>query len=207
MRKPQSVEALEKLGRVRLSEHFFMRDFLYSEIANFYGMPNIPDYPDRAVAAGRLLCERALEPIQARFGKVSVRSAYRSPSINRMGNERGHNCASNEKNFAGHIWDYPDAAGRIGATATIVVNAFIPYFERTGDWPALAWWVHDNIEYSNLEFFPRFAAFNLQWREQPERSIYSFVGPRGWLTRPGMDNHAGDHAALYAGWLAAAAPG
>ena len=28
MRKPASMKALEKLGRVRLSEHFFMREKL-----------------------------------------------------------------------------------------------------------------------------------------------------------------------------------
>ena len=49
MRKPQSVDTLENLGRVRLSRSFFMRDFLYSEIANFYGIPNIPEDPDLAV--------------------------------------------------------------------------------------------------------------------------------------------------------------
>ena len=31
MRKPDSMKGLEKLGRVRLSKHFFMRDMLYSE--------------------------------------------------------------------------------------------------------------------------------------------------------------------------------
>jgi hypothetical protein len=35
MRKPESVKALENLGRERLSKSFFMRDFLYSEVANF----------------------------------------------------------------------------------------------------------------------------------------------------------------------------
>jgi hypothetical protein len=38
---------------VRLSPSFFMRDFLYSEIANFHGIPNIPDHPDKAIEAGR----------------------------------------------------------------------------------------------------------------------------------------------------------
>ena len=52
MRKPTTMKALEKLGRVRLSEHFFMREMLYSEIANFHGIPNIPDDPDLAIAAG-----------------------------------------------------------------------------------------------------------------------------------------------------------
>ncbi|MEX7220491.1 peptidase M15, partial [Pseudomonas aeruginosa] len=56
MNKPSSVQALEELGRVRLSKHFFMRDFLYSEISQIEGIPNIPDYPDRAIEAGRGLC-------------------------------------------------------------------------------------------------------------------------------------------------------
>ena len=49
MRKPASMKALEELGRVRLSEHFFMREMLYSEIANFHGIPNIPDEIARLV--------------------------------------------------------------------------------------------------------------------------------------------------------------
>jgi hypothetical protein len=51
MKKPLSMRALEDLGRVRLSENFFMRDFLYSEIGNFYGIQNIPDDPDLAIMA------------------------------------------------------------------------------------------------------------------------------------------------------------
>jgi hypothetical protein len=57
MRQPGSVRSLEALGRVRLSASFFMRDFLYSEIANFHAIPNIPEEPDLAIAAGRRLCE------------------------------------------------------------------------------------------------------------------------------------------------------
>ena len=45
--------------------------------------------------------------------------------------------------------------------ATIIVHAFIPYYERTGHWKALAWWVHDHLAYSSMLFFPKFAAFNL----------------------------------------------
>ena len=51
MRKPISMKALEKLGRTRLSKSCFMRDFLYSEISNFYSIPNIPDDPGLAIAA------------------------------------------------------------------------------------------------------------------------------------------------------------
>ena len=202
MRKPRSVRALEELGRVRLSENFFMRDFLHSEIASFHGIPNIPDDPDLAIAAGRRLCEDCLEPLRARFGRISIRSAFRSAEVNRFGNEHGLNCGRNEANFAGHIWDRRDAEGAMGATACVVVHAFIPYYEATGRWEALAWWIHDHLPYHDLEFFPRFAAVNINWREDRRGRIYSFIPPRrGLLTRKGMDNFEGSHAPEYAGWL------
>lgn len=204
MRQPRSVRALERFGRVRLSENFFMRDFLYSEIAVINGMANLPDDPDLAIAAGTRLCQELLEPLQKQFGRLSVRSAYRSPEVNAFGNAHGFNCAANEKNFAGHIWDRRDAEGHMGATACIIVNRFIPYYAGTGDWEALAWWIHDHLPYSAMEFFLRFAAFNLTWNEQPSRQIYSMIPPRrGWLTRSGMDNWAGQHDGAYAVMLGA----
>jgi len=39
MRAPKTVRSAEALGRVRLSRSFFMRDFLYSEIAMFTASP------------------------------------------------------------------------------------------------------------------------------------------------------------------------
>ena len=104
----ESFDALEKFGRTRLSENFFMRDFLYSEISNFYGTPSIPDHPARAIEAGQHLCRELLEPLNATFGRIEIRSAYRSSRVNALGNENGHNCARNEVNYARHIWDVPD---------------------------------------------------------------------------------------------------
>ncbi|WP_188411244.1 hypothetical protein [Agaricicola taiwanensis] len=203
MKSPRSVKGLEDLGRVRLSESFFMRDFLYSEIANAYGLSNIPENPDLAIAAGSRLCQELLEPLRARFGRISIRSAFRSRAINQLGNERGHNCGSNESNYAGHIWDHRDAEGLMGATACVVVHAFIPYYEATGQWEAIAWWVHDHLPYRDMEFFPKFAAFNIGWHEKPRPAIYSFVPPRrGWLTKPGMPNHEGSHESEYRAFLA-----
>ncbi len=206
MKMPRSVKGLEDLGRVRLSASFFMRDFLYSEIANFYGVPNIPDDPDLAIAAGTRLCEELLEPLQERFGRISIRSSFRSCAVNELGNQKGHNCASNEANYAGHIWDRRDAEGAMGATACIIVNDFIPYYEATGRWEAMAWWVHDHLPYSQMEYFPKLAAFNLTWSENPEQLIHSWTPPRrGVLTKPGMANHAGKHPDEYAGFLKTAA--
>jgi hypothetical protein len=121
MRKPMSVRNLEQLGRVRLSSSFFLRDFLHSEIADLHAIPNIPDDPNLAIAAGRRLCEELLEPMQATFGRLAIRSAYRAPAVNAFGNAHGLSCASNERNYARHIWDRRDARGCMGALATVVV--------------------------------------------------------------------------------------
>ena len=202
MRQPQSVKGLEDLGRVRLSPNFFLRDFLYSEIAAIHALPNIPDDPDLAIAAGTSLCQDLLEPLQKRFGRISIRSALRSSAVNQFGNLHKLNCSRNEANYAGHIWDRRDAAGRMGATACIIINRFIPYYERTSDWEAMAWWVHDHLPYHDMEFFPRFAAFNLQWRQEPERRISSYIPPRrGCLTAPDRPNWAGSHQHAYAAML------
>ncbi len=199
MKKPTTVKSLEELGRVRLSKNFFMRDFLHSEISQIEGIPNIPDFPDLAIQAGTQLCEQVLEPIQNKFGRISIRSAYRSPAVNAKGaeNKNQYNCARNEANYAGHIWDYRDGDGCLGATACIVVNSFIPYYEKTEHWQALAWWIHDNVPgYSSIYFFPKLAAFNISWHEQPKKIIKSYIA-NGILTKPGMDNFSGSHEDEY----------
>ncbi len=198
--KPATIKALEELGRVRLSHSFYMREFLYSEISNFYGIPNLPEDPELAIAAGRKLCEELLEPLKASFGGLAIRSAYRSPEVNGYGNENGHSCASNEFNRARHIWDLRDPDGCMGATACVVVPWFAERHAEGADWCSLAWWIHDHLPYSSLGFFPKLAAFNIDWHERPKRVIHSYIEPKGILTKPGMDNHGGDHSEHYPGF-------
>ena len=193
-----SYARLEKIGRQRLSKSFFLRDFLHSEIATYYGLMNAPDDIDLAVAAGSKLCEELLEPLQDQFGRVHVRSGFRSCEVNAIGNEKGHNCAINETNYSGHIWDRRDADGCMGATACVVVPWFAERYENGADWRSLAWWIHDHLPYSSLFFFPIYAAFNISWHEQPKRTIRSYIEPKGTLTKPGMENHEGSHAEWYA---------
>jgi len=193
-RRHRSVEWVNEFGRTRLSKNFFMRDFLFSDIAAVHGFSNIPENPELAIAAGSRLCEDLLEPIQKAFGRIEIRSAYRSAEVNGFGSKRaGYNCALNESNFASHIWDVRDAHGCMGATACIVVPSFWDRFQVEGDWRKLAWWIHDNLPYSELFFFPRLFAFNISWHERPVRRIDSYVHPKGCLTKPGMPNHAGSH--------------
>jgi len=199
------LKALEALGRERLSTHFYMRDFLYSEISAVHGIPNIPGDPELAIEAGQGLCEKLLEPLHRTFGRVVVRSAYRSPVVNAFGaGNKEFNCGSNEWNRAKHIWDWRGGDGSIGATACIVIPWFIDTtgYRKSGDWRPLAWYIHDHLSYSEMVFFAKNAAFNLNWREHnPKRRIHSNAPPRGLLTKPGVD-HTGDHSSEYPGFPA-----
>lgn len=186
-KKPTTVAALTDLGRVRLSTTFFMRDMLHSEIAQVHGLLNAPDDPELAIAAGTRLCADLLEPLQDHWGPVRIRSAYRSAEVNALGNrlqregKAGYNCASNEANAAGHIWDLRDKDGCMGATACVVVPGFWDAHQETGDWQIMARWIDENLPYSSLYFFPTFWAFNITWHERPARTVNSYAEPKGRL--------------------------
>jgi len=182
MRKPRSMWSLETLGRVRLSKHFSMRDFLYSEISAFHGVPNVVDEPDLAISRGRCLCENLLDPLQETFGRVAIRSGYRSEALNTFGNQNRLNCARSDNPIECHIWDLRDVEV---AGASIVIPWFADQYDQGRDWRDLAWWVHDHLPYSEMGFFPKLAAFNLVWRPVPQRTISSYIAPRGTLLRAG----------------------
>ncbi len=185
MRKPTSVAALTELGRVRLSKSFFMRDMLYSEIAQVHGLLNAPDDPDLAIAAGTRLCEELLEPLQDHWGRIAIRSAYRSREVNALGNamqregKAGYTCASNEANAGRHIWDLRDEDGCMGAMACVVVPSFWDAHQQPGDWQILARWIDEHLNYSQLYFYPTYWAVNIGWHERPERRIDSHAEPKG----------------------------
>ncbi|MFT5716414.1 MAG: hypothetical protein ACI9T7_000589 [Oleiphilaceae bacterium] len=172
------IATLDSFARTRLSKTFFMRDFLFSETAATLGLSNLPTNKALAIQVGKELCQNVLEPIQDAWGRIHVRSTYRSEEVNQAGNTLGASCASNAANYAGHIWDVKDEQGNYGATACIVIPSYIDYYEQSGDWTSLAWWVHHHIPaYSSMYFFPQLCAFNINWYEdtQAPKNIKSYV--------------------------------
>lgn len=186
MQRPGRVASLEDLGRVRLSRHFFMREFLHSEIAVLHGLRNIPEVPDLAIANGRHLCTLLLDPLEDTFGRVALRSGYRAPEVNRFGNAHGLNCARNDNPVECHIWDRAGGAAAV-AGATVVLPWFADLYARGRDWRDLAWWLHDHLPCSDVCFFPKLCAFNIVWRAEPWRQISSYIAPRGLLLRRGAE--------------------
>ena len=194
-------EALEAFGRERLSKHFFMRDFLYSEISAVHGIPNIPSDPELALEAGKGLCEHLLEPLHRTFRQVVIRSAFRSRAVNAYGSEHGFNCGYNERNRAKHIWDWRDRDECMGATACIVIPWFIDtkQYQDTGDWRPLAGYIHDHLPYSEMVFFKSNAAFNLTWREREPRRKISSHDPawKGPIIKPPDTKKLRDRSSQY----------
>lgn len=180
------MRGLEDLGRVRLSGHFFMRDFLYSEINGYHGVQNLPRDPDLAIAHGRELCRLLLDPLEETFGRIAIRSGYRSPELNAYGNAHRLNCAANDNPLECHIWDRASGDEAIAGTS-LVIPWFADRYAQGRDWRDLAWWVHDHLPYSEMWFFPKLAAFNLVWRPVPLRTISSYIAPRGTLLRAGAE--------------------
>lgn len=188
-----TMSQLEDFGRIRLSDHFFMRDMLYSEVASVHGLRNVPDNPALAVDVGKQLCTTLLEPLHATFGHVSIRSAFRSVEVNSCGEKYG-NVARTEWNHARHVWDQPDEKGKKGATASVVIPWFVNYLKERPEmsWKAMAWWIHDHLDYSEVVFFHNrrwpYAAFNIRWHEtEMRRSVKSAA--QGILTNPRKPGH------------------
>lgn len=182
MKAPQTYTALEDFGRVRLSKHYYMRNFLYSEIANVHAIPNVPHDPDDVIAAGTQLAQNLLDPLHETFGSLAIRSGYRSPSLNHFGatQVRPQKCSANDKTLGGHIWGR-DAQGRLGACVSIAIPWFADRYDAGRDWRDLAWWLYDHLMFQEIYFFPKMAAFNLTWREEPEQRMLSYIKPKGHL--------------------------
>ena len=149
MRMPTSMKALEKLGRVRLSAHFFMRDMLYSEIASFHGIPNIPDDPRSGHRGGnafvRGVAGAASRHLRARLDpfRVPVRGRQRLR----------HRAQPQGLQLQPHVMD--SCAPRMGPAGRRRVHGrYRVHRPSRGSlsatkggtpWQALAWWIHDHL--------------------------------------------------------------
>lgn len=164
-------ETLEKIGRIRLSENFYFRQFLYSEISAAFGILNIPDDLDLAIEVGEQLCSKILEPILKEFGSVVIRSGYRSEELNDFGSTRRLNCALSQSNYAYHIWDRLDRNGCRGASACIVIPELIDMNDPKRAIQLITEFIRSNLNFSTMTFFSKDLAFNIGWHEKPKQIV------------------------------------
>ena len=79
--------------------------------------------------------------------------------------------------------------------ACVVVPWFSDRLGKGAKWTEMAWWIHDHLPYSTLQFFVS-GAFNIGWQQTPQRVITSTMTPRK-ITSPNMANLSGSHAGEY----------
>ena len=204
MREPRSMKGLEELGRVQSQPRFLHAQLsVFPRSPTSMACPNIPEDPDLAIAAGMQLCKELLEPLQKDLWTPGVFArAIARPQVTK---------------FCGKCpgaWRRRRAITPPITSGTCAIRNGTDGGERPAssfhgswsvtakgaDWRGLAWWIHDHLPYSHLEFYSKVAAFNIQWREEPARRIDSFISPRGCLTKPGMANHQGYHSRWYEGF-------
>lgn len=162
---------LEKIGRIRLSNNFYMRQFLYSEIGAAFGIINTPTNLDLTVEVGERLCNQILEPIIQEFGPIIVRSGYRSAKLNQFGSTNRLNCASNKNNYAHHIWDHLDLNGCKGGSACIVIPALVDMSDNKQAVRQIVKFSQTSLNFNYMTFYSNDLAFNIGWHEKPNALI------------------------------------
>ena len=99
-----STREYEALARVRLSQNFILRDFLFSTDGASRGLSNFPEDSDMVIRAGKALCKEVLEPVLAKFGRFAITFGYQS----REGLEFSWSKERREakgRNSNPHMWD------------------------------------------------------------------------------------------------------
>jgi hypothetical protein len=90
--------------------------------------------------------------------------------------------------------------GVYGATACIVSPLVcMDRYAQGADWRSLAYWIHDHLPYSEMEFFDGngMCSFNLSWHEKPKKNITSWMKPRTLLKN---GHEAKDFSEWYVGF-------
>lgn len=84
-----TFKEIQRFSSLRLSKHFTMRDFLYSNVAEAYNLSNLPDDFNKAIYTGTKLCGKILEPLIETCGPILLGSGYRSPTVNTVMQTQG----------------------------------------------------------------------------------------------------------------------
>jgi len=157
-----NLKDLQAFGCLQLSKSFFVRDFLYSEAADYYGIPNLPQKPELMVITGREFCRRILEPLSATFGPLHIRTGYLADEI----------CAITEYPSDPFQWDRIEGDDGIGAGAEIVIPGRPEQLFDQGIWQNIANWISERLPIHQVLFNLNRRTITISWHSCPERAVY-----------------------------------
>ena len=157
-----NLQDLEDFGRIRLSKSFLVRDFLYSEAADYFGMSNLPQKPDLMITTGRELCRRILEPLTATFGPLHIHTGYLADEI----------CAITDQPSDPFQWDRTEDNDGIGAGAEIFIPGLPEQLINQGAWRSIACWVSEKLPIHQAVFNLERRTITVSWNSRPGRAVY-----------------------------------
>lgn len=176
----------EDLARVRLSKNFILRDFLFSTESAVLGLNNLPEDPEQVIRSGRMLCEKVLEPILARFGRFAITFGYQC----REAMEYGWSAEklANPHSSSPHSWDRGSFGKEVYARVDI-----LPFCVEDGavDKHEFARWCMMNLDIDLLQMWHRANVFCITISPKPRRVWLEWgSASRGEPKRTG---HMGTH--------------
>jgi peptidoglycan hydrolase-like protein with peptidoglycan-binding domain len=127
----QAEQAVNNRSNLQLSRNFTLNQMIYSQTAARNGMDNWPKDPTLVMRLSGL-CVNMLEPLQTRFGKITVNSGYRNRRVNRAVGSKSDN--------SNHVLGY-------------AADIEIPGQDNSQLWT----WIKNNMRYHELilEFYKR----------------------------------------------------
>lgn len=159
------VKRIDALARTRLSQHFILRDFLFSSHAAARGASNLPEDVEKVLNAGRDLCARILEPIRAEFGPFAITFGYLARNVLEAdwsrSDRRNRRTSSNP-----HQWD----RGTFGSKSYARVD-LMPFCVEDGAVAKSLFghWVMHNLDVDLLMQWTRSNVFCLTIAPEPRR--------------------------------------
>ncbi|MGL4640863.1 MAG: D-Ala-D-Ala carboxypeptidase family metallohydrolase [Shewanella sp.] len=124
---------------MKLTDNFYLSEFTRSNTAKAHGIDNTPT--PAQVANLKRLCERVMQPIRDKFGRLDVSSGFRSKRVNRHRSIKG---ARNSQHETGSAADFRIEGMTVQEAFEAIINSGIEYDQIIQEFDR---WVH--ISYSD----------------------------------------------------------
>ncbi|MFH2140168.1 MAG: hypothetical protein ABII63_05175 [Pseudomonadota bacterium] len=181
------IDLLEELSLVRLSPNFIMRDLMYSTEVSAMGLSNYPEHPEMVIRAGKLLCEKVLEPVLEKFGRFAITFGYQCRAgVERHMSEKQR--LERPRSSSPHQWDRGTFGDEVYARVDILVFAVEDGFVSKMEF---GHWLMNNLDIDLLMMWKRANICCISISPKPRRVWFEWGDPA--LGQPRRETFMGTH--------------
>jgi hypothetical protein len=163
------------LSKVKVSNNFFMRDFLLTCRDSQLGITNLPDDEAFVINSAKALARRVLDPVIGEFGPITVTYGY----INRAISDVVSPSKKGAKKSMPHNWDRGTFGNSIYARVDFIVNRFIS-FDTNASYDTklkhvIGKWIMYNCNVDLLQMWRSSNVFCVSICDKPRRVWHEWV--------------------------------